>query len=51
LVRHRATIDSFVAEYRLLAVLAYIGIYIVAVALSPPGAAFLPSPAVFCLVS
>ena len=41
LVRHRATIDTFVAEHRLLAVLAYIGIYIVAVALSLPGAAFL----------
>jgi uncharacterized membrane protein YdjX (TVP38/TMEM64 family) len=41
LVRHRAEIDSFVSAYRLLAVLAYIGIYIVAVALSLPGAAFL----------
>lgn len=41
LVRHRATIDTFVAEHRLLAVLAYVGIYIVAVALSLPGAAFL----------
>lgn len=41
LVRHRATIDSFVTEHRLLAVLAYIGIYVVAVALSVPGAAFL----------
>jgi uncharacterized membrane protein YdjX (TVP38/TMEM64 family) len=41
LVRHRATIDTFVTEHRLLAVLAYIGIYIVAVALSLPGAAFL----------
>ncbi len=41
LVRHRSTIDTFVAEHRLLAVLAYIGIYIVVVALSLPGAAFL----------
>jgi uncharacterized membrane protein YdjX (TVP38/TMEM64 family) len=41
LVRHRAEIDSFVAEHRVLAVLAYIGIYIVAVALSVPGATFL----------
>src|SRR5512135_585893 len=41
LVRHRATIDTFVVEHRLLAVLVYIGIYIVAVALSLPGAAFL----------
>jgi uncharacterized membrane protein YdjX (TVP38/TMEM64 family) len=41
LVRHRATIDAFVSEHRLLAILAYIGIYIVAVALSVPGAAFL----------
>jgi uncharacterized membrane protein YdjX (TVP38/TMEM64 family) len=41
LVRHRANIDGFVAEHRVLAVLAYIGIYVVAVALSVPGAAFL----------
>jgi uncharacterized membrane protein YdjX (TVP38/TMEM64 family) len=41
LVRNRASIDTFVAEHRLLAVIAYIGIYIVAVALSLPGAAFL----------
>ena len=41
LVRHRATIDTFVVEHHLLAVLAYIGIYIVAVALSLPGAIFL----------
>jgi uncharacterized membrane protein YdjX (TVP38/TMEM64 family) len=41
LVRNRASIDAFVAEHRLLAVIAYIGIYIVAVALSVPGAAFL----------
>ena len=41
LVRNRASIDAFVAEHRLLAVIAYIGIYTVAVALSVPGAAFL----------
>lgn len=41
LVRHRAAIDAFVAEHRVLAALAYIGLYIVAVALSVPGAAFL----------
>jgi uncharacterized membrane protein YdjX (TVP38/TMEM64 family) len=41
LVRHRAAIDGFVVEHRLLAVLAYIGVYIVAVALSVPGSAFL----------
>lgn len=41
LVRHRAAIDGFVAEHRVLAVLAFIALYIVAVALSVPGAAFL----------
>jgi uncharacterized membrane protein YdjX (TVP38/TMEM64 family) len=41
LVRHRATIGAFVAEHRVLAVLAYIALYIVAVALSVPGAVFL----------
>jgi len=41
LVRHRATIDGFVAEHRAVAVLAYIGTYVAAVALSVPGAAFL----------
>lgn len=41
LVRHRMAIDSFVGGHRVLAVLAYIGIYIVAVALSLPGAVFL----------
>ena len=41
LVRYRATIDDFVAKHRLLAVLGYIGVYIVAAALSLPGAAFL----------
>lgn len=41
LVRHRMTIDTFVNEHRLLAVLAYIALYITAVALSVPGATFL----------
>jgi uncharacterized membrane protein YdjX (TVP38/TMEM64 family) len=41
LVRHRAAIDDFVTQHRVLAVLAYIGLYITAVALSVPGAAFL----------
>ena len=41
LVRHRSAIDSFVAAHRVLAVLAYIGLYIVTVALSLPGATFL----------
>jgi uncharacterized membrane protein YdjX (TVP38/TMEM64 family) len=41
LVRHRMAIDGFVTEYRVLAVLAYIGLYITAVALSVPGAVFL----------
>ena len=41
LVRHRAAIDDFVAAHRLLAVLSYMGLYIVTVALSVPGAVFL----------
>jgi uncharacterized membrane protein YdjX (TVP38/TMEM64 family) len=41
LVRHRMEIDGFVTEHRVLAVLAYIGLYTIAVALSVPGAIFL----------
>lgn len=41
LVRHRMAIDGFVTEHRILAVFAYIGLYIAAVALSLPGAVFL----------
>ena len=41
LLRHRAEIDAFVAGHRLLAILAYIGVYIAVVALSLPGALFL----------
>ena len=41
LVRYRATIDDFVVKHRPLAVLGYIGVYIVAATLSLPGAAFL----------
>jgi uncharacterized membrane protein YdjX (TVP38/TMEM64 family) len=41
LVRHRAEIDAFVSEHGLFAVLAFIGIYIVTVALSVPGATIL----------
>jgi len=41
LVQHRAAIDAFVMSHRLLAILAYIGLYTVAVALSLPGATFL----------
>lgn len=41
LVRHRTAIDAFVTEHRVLALLAYIGLYITAVALSVPGAVFL----------
>jgi uncharacterized membrane protein YdjX (TVP38/TMEM64 family) len=41
LVQHRAAIDGFVMAHRALAVLAYIGLYIVTVALSLPGATFL----------
>jgi uncharacterized membrane protein YdjX (TVP38/TMEM64 family) len=41
LVRHRGTIGAFVSAHRLLAVLAYIALYITAVALSLPGGIFL----------
>ncbi|MGH6664133.1 MAG: TVP38/TMEM64 family protein [Pseudolabrys sp.] len=41
LVKNRAAIGAFVAEHHLLAVLAYIALYVVAVALSLPGAVFL----------
>jgi uncharacterized membrane protein YdjX (TVP38/TMEM64 family) len=41
LVRHRMAIDGFVAAHGLLAVLAYVGLYVIAVALSVPGAIFL----------
>ena len=41
LVRNRAAIDGFVSAHRLLAVGAYIALYIAAVALSLPGATFL----------
>jgi len=41
LVRHREAIDGFVTEHHVLAVLAYIGLYIAAVALSVPGGIFL----------
>lgn len=41
LVRHRAAIDAFVHGHAVAAVLAYIGLYIVTVALSVPGATFL----------
>jgi uncharacterized membrane protein YdjX (TVP38/TMEM64 family) len=41
LVRHRTAIDTFVTGHRVLAVLAYLGIYILTVALSLPGATFL----------
>lgn len=41
LQRHREAIDTFVEGHRVYAVLAYIGIYVVVVALSVPGAAFL----------
>jgi len=41
LVQHRAAIDVFVMDHRGLAILAYIGLYTVAVALSLPGATFL----------
>jgi uncharacterized membrane protein YdjX (TVP38/TMEM64 family) len=41
LMRHRDTIDAFVSSHQILAVLTYVGIYIVAVALSLPGAVFL----------
>src|SRR6185437_13765115 len=41
LVRHRSIIDDFVSQHRVLSVVAFIGIYIVTVALSLPGATFL----------
>jgi uncharacterized membrane protein YdjX (TVP38/TMEM64 family) len=41
LVRHRAAVDDFVASHRLLAVLVYMGVYILVVSVSLPGAAFL----------
>jgi uncharacterized membrane protein YdjX (TVP38/TMEM64 family) len=41
LVRHRMALDTFVHEHVVLAVLAYIALYIAAVALSLPGAIFL----------
>ena len=41
LVRNLETIDAFVADHQVLAVLAYIGIYAAAVAVSLPGATFL----------
>jgi uncharacterized membrane protein YdjX (TVP38/TMEM64 family) len=41
LVKHRQAIDAFVNEHRLLAALAYVALYVVAVGLSLPGAIFL----------
>lgn len=41
LVSHRASIDAFVNGHRALAVLAYMALYVAAVALSLPGATFL----------
>jgi len=41
LVRHRAEIGDVVTQHRALAVLAYVGVYSMAVSLSLPGAAFL----------
>jgi uncharacterized membrane protein YdjX (TVP38/TMEM64 family) len=41
LIRHRATINDFVTAHQMAAVLAYIGLYIVVVAFSVPGATFL----------
>lgn len=41
LIRHRAAIDALVRDHAVAAVLAYIGIYIVTVGLSLPGATFL----------
>jgi uncharacterized membrane protein YdjX (TVP38/TMEM64 family) len=41
LVRHRAAIDAFMTEHHVLGVLAYIALYITAVAFSVPGAVFL----------
>jgi uncharacterized membrane protein YdjX (TVP38/TMEM64 family) len=47
LVHHRETIAAFVAQHRVLAVLAFIGIYIAAAALSIPGSAVLTITAGF----
>jgi uncharacterized membrane protein YdjX (TVP38/TMEM64 family) len=41
LIRHRATIDHFIAAHQVLAVAGYIALYIVAVSLSLPGGAIL----------
>jgi uncharacterized membrane protein YdjX (TVP38/TMEM64 family) len=41
LVRHRDAIDAFITEHHVLGVLAYIALYITAVAFSVPGAVFL----------
>jgi uncharacterized membrane protein YdjX (TVP38/TMEM64 family) len=41
LVRHRDTIDAFVDQHQFLSVIAFIGIYIVTVGFSLPGATFL----------
>jgi uncharacterized membrane protein YdjX (TVP38/TMEM64 family) len=41
LVRHRMAIDALVSEHTVLAVLAYVALYIAVVALSVPGAVFL----------
>jgi uncharacterized membrane protein YdjX (TVP38/TMEM64 family) len=41
LVRHRAAVDAFVTAHSVLAVLAFIGLYVVTVALSLPGATVL----------
>lgn len=41
LVRHRATIDQFVADHRLAAIAVFMAIYVAVVALSVPGAVFL----------
>src|SRR5690348_123287 len=41
LIRHREAVDAFVRDHAVAALLAYLGIYIVTVALSVPGATFL----------
>jgi uncharacterized membrane protein YdjX (TVP38/TMEM64 family) len=41
LVRHRTAIGTFVTEHQVLAVLAYVALYVATVALSLPGATFL----------
>jgi len=41
LVSHRTAIDAFVIEHRSLAVMSYIALYVIVVALSLPGATFL----------